>query len=288
MKIYSFGDSFTQGLGTDRTTEHALLGGHPKWDTMTDEQKNIQRTKVAKFWIENSFTHMLANKLECEYSNFGHNGSRNMDIVEMMMTHSHYFKKGDLVLIGWTSSLRDRIPFWPKQIKYKWIAPSQRVKNNHLLPEAKGAQNVGTSAESFLHDFKEEPNKELKNGKEIHEFFKTFTKSWLVEGYQEKYYHLYNEQLIYFVQKFLEYHGVKYIMFNAFEPMLQSESTLINYKYYWTEGKESIWSLTQHNEDLLELSGWNTFEKYTPRHPSKMGHELFTQQLYKFYNKVHK
>ena len=53
MKIYSFGDSFTQGLGTDRTAEHALLGGHPEWDNMSDEEKDIQRTKVAKFWIEN-------------------------------------------------------------------------------------------------------------------------------------------------------------------------------------------------------------------------------------------
>ena len=161
------------------------------------------------------------------------------------------FKKGDLVLIGWTSSLRDKLPFWPRQVKYKWIAPSQRVKNSFLLPEARGAQNVGASAESFKHDFREEFNKELKNGKEVHEFFKQFTKGWLVEGYQEEYYHLYNEQLIYFVQKFLEYNKVKYIMFNAFEPMLQSESSLIDYKYYWTGGKESIWSLTKHNQDLL-------------------------------------
>ena len=288
MKIYSFGDSFTQGLGADRTAEHAMLGGHPKWDTMGDEQKNIQRTKVAKFWTENSFTHLLANKLECKYRNFGHNGSRNMDIVENLLKHSHEFKKGDLVLVGWTSSLRDRIPFWPRQVKYKWIAPSQEVKNKFLLPEAQGAQNVGITAESFAHQFDEAFNEELKNAKKVHSFFKNFTKGWLVEGYQEEYYHLYNEQLIYFVQKFLEYCGVKYIMFNAFEPMLQSESTLIDYKYYWTGGKESIWSLTKHNEDLLELKGWNVYDKHTPRHPSKAGQELFTKQLYKFYNKVHK
>ena len=280
MKLYSFGESFTQGLGTDRKTEHTLMGKDGDWDNWSEEKKNIQRTKVSKLWIENSFTHMFANKLKCQYKNFGHNGSTNMDIVEMIMKHSHLFEKGDLIIIGWTSSLRDKIPFWPRQVKYKWIAPSQQVKNNFLLPNTRGAQSIGEHTEEF--------NEELKNEKEIHEFFAKFTKGWLVEGYREEYYDLYNEQIIYFVQKFLDYNKLKYIMFNAFEPMLQSKSSLIDYKYYWTEGKESLWSLTKHNEDLLELQGWNVYEKHTPRHPSKLGHELFTQQLYKFYNKVHK
>ena len=33
--IYSFGDSFTAGLGVDREYETSQLGGHPDWDTMT-------------------------------------------------------------------------------------------------------------------------------------------------------------------------------------------------------------------------------------------------------------
>ena len=186
MKLYSFGDSFTQGLGTDRKVEHTLMGGDKDWDSWTEEKKNTQRSKISKFWIENSFTHMLADKLDCEYKNFGQNGSTNMYIVETMMRNSHLFKKGDLIIIGWTSSLRDKIPFWPKQVKYKWIAPSQQVKNSFLLPNAnmRGAQHIGVDTE--------ESNEELKNEKEGHEFFTNFTKGWLVEGYQEEYYHLYN------------------------------------------------------------------------------------------------
>ena len=276
MKLYSFGDSFTQGLGTDRKLEHKLMGEDGDWDNWSEEKKNIQRTKVSKLWIENSFTHMFANKLKCQYRNFGHNGSANMDIVEMIVRHSHLFEKGDLIIIGWSSSLRDKIPFWPKQVRYQWIAPSQQVKNNFLIPNEKGVPGIGEHIEEF--------NEELQNEKEVHEFFLNFTKGWLVEGYQEEYYQLYNQQLIYFVQKFLDYNKVKYIMFNAFEPMLDEKSSLIDYNYYWKEGKESIWSFTKHDDDLLEVKGYTSSDI---RHPSKKGHKYFTESLYKFYKEVY-
>ena len=34
MKVISFGDSFTAGLGVDREYEEGLLGNHPNCDTM--------------------------------------------------------------------------------------------------------------------------------------------------------------------------------------------------------------------------------------------------------------
>ena len=40
MNLYSFGDSFTMGLGMVKKFEESNLGEHPDWDTMTDEQKN--------------------------------------------------------------------------------------------------------------------------------------------------------------------------------------------------------------------------------------------------------
>ena len=41
MNLYSFGDSFTMGLGMDKKFEESNLGEHPDWDTMTDEQKKL-------------------------------------------------------------------------------------------------------------------------------------------------------------------------------------------------------------------------------------------------------
>ena len=63
MNLYSFGDSFTMGLGMDKKFEESNLGEHPDWDTMTDEQKNKQRSIVANFWKDNCFTKLLSDKL---------------------------------------------------------------------------------------------------------------------------------------------------------------------------------------------------------------------------------
>ena len=40
--IYAFGDSFTAGLGVDRTWEESQLCNHPKLDVMSDDEKSIQ------------------------------------------------------------------------------------------------------------------------------------------------------------------------------------------------------------------------------------------------------
>ena len=38
-QVISFGDSFCVGLGTDRKHESSLTGGHPDWQTMSDDEK---------------------------------------------------------------------------------------------------------------------------------------------------------------------------------------------------------------------------------------------------------
>ena len=79
--IYSFGDSFTAGLGVDRDYEQSQLSQHPDWDTMTDEQKNIQRNKVERFRHENSYTANFARKVGIGYLNNGLSGCSNIDIL---------------------------------------------------------------------------------------------------------------------------------------------------------------------------------------------------------------
>ena len=46
--IYAFGDSFTAGLGVDRTWEESQLGNHPKWDVMSDDEKSKANTEKVK------------------------------------------------------------------------------------------------------------------------------------------------------------------------------------------------------------------------------------------------
>ena len=63
MNLYSFGDSFTMGLGMDRKFEESQMGEHPNWNTMNDESKSKQRSIVGNFWEENCFTKLLSDKL---------------------------------------------------------------------------------------------------------------------------------------------------------------------------------------------------------------------------------
>ena len=81
-RVISFGDSFTAGLGTDKSYEESQLGKHPDWDKWTDKQKNKARQKVSKFRRENSFTKFFADNFNTSYENRGEIGCNNKDILD--------------------------------------------------------------------------------------------------------------------------------------------------------------------------------------------------------------
>ena len=127
--IYSFGDSFTAGLGVDRDYEQSQLSQHPDWDTMTDEQKNIQRNKVERFRHENSYTANFARKVGIGYLNNGLSGCSNIDILNSVFENGDNFKQDDIVFVGFTSSLRNPISFFPRKFsESEWkLAPNLDV-----------------------------------------------------------------------------------------------------------------------------------------------------------------
>ena len=106
--------------------------------------------------------------------------------------------------------------------------------------------------------------------------------------FDNKYYELFNYNLIVFLQKYLEYKKVKYIMIDAFDYMVNEKYEHIDTKYYWNFNKKTILSYVKsfNDEGLLETAGYNPYNQ-TPRHPSIEGHKLFADELYKFYKKVY-
>jgi len=273
MRVYSFGDSFTTGLGADRKWEESQLGNHPKWDTMTDKQKNKQRSIVANFWNDSCFTKHFSDKLNTYFFNHGENGCNNLEIVENIVSSSFKFKPNDIVLVGWTSSLRDKLYFWPDN-PLKWVATDE-IQLQHYR-----------QTEKYLHlDYGKLDKLNWKNQNKLLDFWKDFSKKWLINSYNEEYYHIYNTQILYFTQEFLKHFKVKYIFFDAFDIMLKRKEPIIDMSKYWKGGKETIYSYIEHDEDLLES------KKYVPqnqkRHPSKKGHKYFTESLYKFYKEVY-
>mgnify|MGYP003130641466 CR=1 FL=1 len=269
--IYSFGDSFTAGLGVDREYENSQLGGHPEWDTMTDEQKGIQRSKIERFRHENSYTAFFARKVGIGYLNQGLSGCSNIDILNTIFECGDNFKQGDIVFIGFTSSLRNPISFFPRkfhQTGFK-LAPNLNVLKD--FTELKVNENM----------------KELYT-EESMSFFQDYSKFYLAEMFDEQYYEIVNYNIIVFLQKYFEYKKVNYIMFDAFDYMVNKNYKHINQKYYWNFNNETIYSYIAsfNDEGLLETEGYNPYDQ-TPRHPSAAGHKLFAEELHKFYKKVY-
>ena len=271
MNLYSFGDSFTMGLGMDKKFEESNLGEHPDWDTMTDEQKNKQRSIVANFWKDNCFTKLLSDKLNTDFSkNHAVAGCSNLDIVNSIVTNSFKFKPDDIVLVGWTSSLRDKITFWPDN-PITWISSSK----------LQAAHDFETKQKAGVFHSK----KFQKEEDTLKKFWKELPKKWLIHPHYEEYYHIFNTQILYFTQELLNHFQVKYIFFNAFEPMLKRKEQTIDMSKYWKGGDESIWTYTKHDDNLLELKDYSG--NSIIRHPSKEGHKYFSKSLYKFYKEVY-
>ena len=78
-------------------------------------------------------------------------------------------------------------------------------------------------------------------------------------------------------------------MFDAFDSMLVDKD-LRGYKSikkenYWGISETSIWSYLDSFNDKSLLEVDLEPNNYRKLHPSKKGHQVFAEELYKFYNK---
>jgi len=272
-KVISFGDSFTLGLGTDRKVEEQLFQSAKNRQEGKDEQR--------KFENNNSFTKFFADKFKVPFINTAVPGCNNKYILNEIMKYDmdKGFEKDDFVLIGFTSSYRDKLPFFPDVYNdnvrhgFQWS-----MKELPLLSDSK---------DIF---FWKEGNDKWRNWSDdfennLNNFMKDYLKFYMVEVFDDSYWQIYNKNLIVYIQKYLEFKKVNYIMIDAFEPMLGGVPEFIDKRYYWGCSDKNIWSYlkTFDDEDLFEIGGYNVNE-IVPKHPSRKGHKLFAEELYRFYN----
>ena len=268
-RIISFGDSFTLGLGTDRIIEDELF--------KSEDDRKKGKYKLAKFQRNNSFTKFFADKFKSPFKNTAVPGCSNKNILDSLINWDMKYglEKDDFVLIGFTSSYRDKLPFFPDA--YNDNVRSGFQWSMKELPLLNSANDI------FFWDSK----LTKRHQDTLNEFMKEYLKFYMVEVFDDSYWQIYNSNLIVYIQKFLEFKKVKYIMFDAFEPMLNDIPKFVNKKTYWGCAKQNIYSfLKQFNDDVYELDGWNVNEGVS-RHPSIKGHKLFTEELYRFYNEIY-
>jgi len=244
MNLHAYGDSWTEGQGT---------------------------TEDRKEWKTHSWVKIVSDKLGATSNNNGISGNSNLNIFNKVVDDliEDKIKENDIVVVMWSSSLRDLVPFLPKN---EWVSWSVKhlVEYPHKFVESYQSENEKYN--NFLYSFKE---------------------LFITDLFNQNYYNIVNQNYIIFLQKMFEFYKIKYVMFDAFESMItdldrkDSKLEIINQNYYWEFNKKTIRDLLNStNRDDI----WEHIENYKDRptqHPNIEGYRLISEIIYDFIKKCH-
>ena len=251
MKLYAYGDSWTEGVGID-------------WPT---EQSYKDRNQLQLFRNKNSWVTHLANKMGLEAVNNGWSGKANNIIFNEVINdlRNNKIKKDDFVVIMWSSSLRDYVPFLPKG---EWISWGQLELSK--LPN------------KFIESY-------TYGDEKFNNFLTEYKKFFLGNLFTQNYYNIINQNYIIYLQHMLNEYNIKYIMCDGFDLMVQNlnknddTTHLIDTTNYWGFGIESLemWLIKNFKDkDIWEKKIPNPIE--VAQHPNGDGYKLIANTLYDF------
>lgn len=245
MILHAYGDSWTEGEGCDLEIE----------STLKNQELIIYRN-------QNSWVKLLADKLNLQWINNGKSGNPNSVIFNSIIDDvtNDRIKKADLVIVLWSSSLRDYAAFLPRQ---QWVSWS--VKHLVNLPE------------KFINSY--------KSHNETYDSFLREYKSFFLDNlFNQNYYNIVNQNYIIFLQKLFEFYGIKYVMADAFDMMVvdpnekDDVSGMIKTKHYWEYRKKTMRDFLQETkldcfEDIKMIS------KNPAQHPNILGYNLISVEF---------
>lgn len=277
-KLVCFGDSWTQGVGSNLYLEQRPF---EKWDKTTS--KRIELKIQQKY----SWTSQLAKKLQVYCLNYGETGYSNDKIVNNLLNYhelSHKNSKDDLYIIMWSSGLRNNLSFIPDKLKsvsklgigfdYQSIIKQKKYNMKMFKPFFKHEAKL--SEEDFL-------------VKKVEPFFKEFTDNIILNDLiDNSYFDFVNQMQIYFTQQYLEYFDIKYIMCDAFESMFSYSNKIkkiVNLKnYYQPPDTDNFFDYLQINYGESHFENYNISKKYKQRgrHPNRHGYGVISELLYKY------
>lgn len=256
MKLVTFGDSWTEGCGSNLAVELTI------------------KDPIEKTAYRNQFAwpNKLSELLNIEHLNFGKSGCSNKEIFDTTVSsiRDGIVQSNDLVIIMWSSSLRDRVPFffndewhiWGEDYKHKskwfeWLINSTNFTKN-------------SDYNLFLKDYKI--------------FF-------MENLYTDNYYHIINQNYILFLQKLFEFFGIKFVFCDGFDLMVPDiipteidRRTMINTNNYWEFSKKT---LKDHliSIDSIDIEYWENEKPWgdvVGKHPNRFGYKAIADELYKF------
>lgn len=114
--LHVFGDSYTENY------KDAILKFQDAGNTY-QQFKDYRGGNLPDNWSE-----IVANKLNFNLNNYGWGGAGNDEIFDRVCEHSHDFKKGDVVIVGWSFHNRFRWSYFNEHLK--------RDVWTHVLPSS--------------------------------------------------------------------------------------------------------------------------------------------------------
>jgi hypothetical protein len=255
MKLFTYGDSWTEGQGVNPLKESSFES----------------REDRKKFRNDRSWPKKLSNLLNVNHENQSLSGSDNNTIFNQIITDikSKKITSGDLVIIMWSSSLRDEVPFFPKGEWHTW----------------------GLNYISDNHKHKWFTKKDLTNNSIYNGFLTDFKEFFINELYTQDYYNIVNQNYILFIQNLCDYYHINYIFCDAFDRMIDNikiendRTNLINKESYWGFGKRTFKDLliSIGNKNVWETKNFDIMN-VPGMHPSEFGYELIADELFTFLN----
>lgn len=256
MKLVTFGDSWTEGCGSNLAVELTI-------------KDPIEKTKYRNQF---AWPNKLSELLSVEHLNFGKGGCSNKEIFDTAVSsiRDGIVNTNDLVIIMWSSSLRDRVPFF---VEDEWHVWGSRYKH-----KTKWFDWLINST-----NFTKNPNYNF--------FLKDYKLFFMDNLYTDYYYHIVNQNYILFLQKLLDFFGIKYIFCDAFDLMIPNDmpkeidkTQFINSNYYWGFSKKTfkdyIVSIDSTNIEYWEDG--KPFGDVVGKHPNRFGYKIIADELYRF------
>jgi hypothetical protein len=252
MKLFTFGDSWTEGIGGNIEEENT---------TNILEEKTKIRQKYC--WPKH-----LSELLYVDYENYGIGGTSNQIIFNSVCKCLSLKKieKDDFVIVMWTSPLRDNPPFFPVDDEFHFW--SKRYVDKKYLYDKVFSYEKG------------ENEKYDKLKKEYKEFY-------IFNLMNDTYYDIVNQNYIIYLQYMLTELGIRFLFVDAFDIMVSpkiikevDKTTIIRKEHYWNFSTKTCKDL------LIETDRgdvWQDYKKFTStagKHPSNNGYKMIAQHLY--------
>ena len=264
-KIIAIGDSWTVGEGWDYPKERELLSKIPDWEKdgrgFAGQPKALYDLRTT-----HSYTRWLADKFNVPYEVCAISGGANCQFQQnfMGLRQEGKIDKKTLVIIGWSSALREKADFFPDAV------------------------DRDSSIIFWSSDLIENKERFYKNTSSPFEAYwkKYYISNLLDTSYFE--HKTLNYKLL--IQEYCEYHKIPLLQCNAFE----SQSSELFSKSFFKPDSTLFDEIKNEGDDIWQdefvgkMKTQGKEKKYVNAlHPNTKGYKIIADKLYNYINDLY-